>query len=67
MNEVRVPRGVLEGLEAVRQTGATNMLARPFVADIAGRMGFGETKRWIETNPKLYAEGIFRGFEAEEG
>ncbi|WP_309474758.1 DUF5049 domain-containing protein [Dissulfurirhabdus thermomarina] len=63
----RVPAAVLEGILAVRRCGLTNMLDRPVVADLAEKLGFPEAARWIETHPRDYAEGVFRGFEAEEG
>lgn len=35
---------------------------------VYGKMnGFPDAARWIETHPRDYAEGVFRGFEAEEG
>lgn len=61
-----VPREVLEGLEAVRRSGLTNMLDRPRVAEIAEGMGFEEAARWVRGNRELYARGVFQGFEAEE-
>ncbi len=64
---VRVPAAVLEGILAVRRCGLTNMLDRPVVADLAEKLGFPDAARWIETHPRDYAEGVFRGFEAEEG
>jgi len=64
-NAVRVPEAVLEGLEGVRRTGLTNMLDRNAVQYWADHFEYFETVVWIEDNPKLYAEGIFRGFEAE--
>jgi len=67
VDKIRVPKGVLEGLEAVRESGVTNMLNRPVVARLAEEMGFKEAARWIETHRKEYAEGIFRGFAAEGG
>jgi len=67
MDKIMVMREVLDGLEAVRSSGLTNMLDRPVVIELARRMGFGDTARWIETHRKEYAEGIFRGFEAEGG
>ena len=66
MSKVRVPQAVLDGLEAVRQSGLTNMLDRPVVARLAREFGFERAARWIETHRKHYAEGIFRGFEAVE-
>ena len=67
MAEVRVPQAVLDGLEAVRQSGLTNMLDRPVVAQLAMEFGFDEAALWIEEHRDLYAQGLFRGFEAVEG
>jgi len=64
--KVEVPRGVLDGLEAVRQSGLTNMLDRAAVALLAAEFGFEDAARWIETHKKEFAAGIFRGFEATE-
>lgn len=60
---VLVPRAVLEGLDAVRRSGITNMLDRPAVAEIAESMGFDEAARWVRENRELYARGVFQGFE----
>ena len=64
MSKVRVSKAVLDGLEAVRQSGLTNMLDRPVVAELAGEFGFEEAARWIKAHRRGFAEGIFRGFEA---
>ena len=66
MAEVRVPKAVLDGLEAVRQSGLTNMLDRPVVAQLAAEFGFDEAAQWLEAHRDEYAQGIFRGFEAAE-
>jgi len=66
VSKIRVPKDVLDGLETVRQSGLTNMLDRPVVARLADKMGFDEAAEWVEAHRKEYAEGIFRGFEAEE-
>ncbi len=66
MDKVKVPKAVLDGLEAVRQSGLTNMLDRPVVAQLAEEFGFVEAARWIRTHRRTFAIGIFRGFEAEE-
>ena len=66
MSKVRVPKAVLDGLEAVRQSGLTNMVDRPVVARLATEFGFERAARWVETHRKEYAQGIFRGFEATE-
>lgn len=67
MGKVEVPKGVLEGLEAVRRSGLTNMFDRPVVAHLASQMGFPEAAQWVESNRRLYAEGIFKGFVVKGG
>jgi len=62
---VVVPAPVLAGIEAVRGTGRTNMLAWDIVVSIAAALGYIETEEWILANKRLYAEGVFRSFEAE--
>lgn len=62
---IAVPAAVLEGIEAVRRSAATNMLDRATVAGIAGALGHTPARDWIRANPTAYAEGIFRGFVAE--
>ncbi len=63
---VIVSQEVLDGLEAVRRSGASNMLDRPVVTLLAEQMGFTETAEWIRANPAEYARGVFRGFEAND-
>lgn len=62
-----VAANVLAALEAVRDSGATNMFDRNRVIEIARGFGCDEAADWIEGHRAEYAEGIFRGFEAEEG
>jgi hypothetical protein len=65
---VPIPARVFEGLEAVRQSGVTNMCDRPRVIEIAEFWGFEETADWLRANRHLYAQGIFHGFRVvEEG
>ena len=66
MSKVRVPKAVLDGLEAVRQSGVVNMLDRPVVAQLASEFGFEKAARWINAHRREFAEGIFRGFETTE-
>lgn len=65
---VPIPAEVLKGIEAVRQSGRTNMLDRPAVAAIALDLGHVEAAFWLDdkTNHKAYAEGVFRGFREEK-
>jgi hypothetical protein len=60
-----VPADVLEGLEAVRQSGA-HMVERAHVLVLAKRMGYRQTVRWVEEHPDEYARGISHGFVAHE-
>ena len=66
MSKVNVPKAVLDGLEAVRTSGLTNMLDRPVVVELAREFGFGEAARWINDHRREYAEGLFQGFEPTE-
>lgn len=63
---IKVPKPVLDGIAAVRNSGATNMFDRPMVAKLCAEMDFHEAALWVNDNRKLYSEGIFQGFEAEE-
>ena len=63
---IRVPAAVLEGLEAVRQSGYTNMLDRPRVIELAEMMGYDEAAQWVRDYRGHYAAGIFAGFRADE-
>ena len=65
---VTVPRAVYEGIAAVRDSGMFNMLDLPAVAGLARQMGFDEAADWLydRGNHPTYAQGIFRGFQAEE-
>ena len=60
---VVVSAGVLEGLEAVRLSGA-HMVERTHVLVLAKRMGYRQTVRWVEENPEDYARGVSHGFTA---
>jgi hypothetical protein len=60
---VAVPLAVYEGIEAVRQSGLTNMLDRPRVAEIAEAMGFDEAATWVREHRERYAQAVFHGIE----
>ncbi len=57
---------VIEGIEAVRETGLTNMLDRSEVARIARSLWHIAAGEWIEANPTVYVEGVMRGFVATD-
>ena len=61
--KIRIPSDVLEGLEAVRKSGKTNMLDMPVVMKLALDMGHPQTMLWVREHQPLYAVGIFRSFE----
>jgi hypothetical protein len=58
-----IPSPVLDGIEAVRATGDTDMLDWPVVAEISERLGFPDTARWVRENSRTYARGVFKGFK----
>ena len=67
-DKVLIPDAVLAGIDAVRQSGKTNMLDRPMVAAIALDLGYVDAAFWLDdkANHKTYAQGIFKGFTKEE-
>jgi hypothetical protein len=64
MKDMKVPKNVWEGLEAVRVSGKTNMLVISDVILCAQRLGYQETAQWIEDHRSEYWEGVFQGFVA---
>ena len=65
-SRVKAPTAVLEGLEAVRLSGKTNMLDAPRVVELAHEMEHYATALWVHENRKQYAEGVFVGFEVQD-
>jgi len=61
---IEIPKEVFDGLEAVRQSGATNMFDRPRVIELLEAMGFDEAAEWVSEHRNEYANGIFQGFQA---
>ena len=64
---IPVSQAVLEGIIAVRDSGATNMLDRNTVIQLCGDMGFYEAAVWIQEHKCEYSHGIFEGFQAADG
>ena len=64
--KVRVPANVLEGVEAVRLSGKTNMLDASRVIELAFEMEYYATVLWLRENRRQYSEGLFQGFEPVE-
>ena len=68
ISRIPVPSEVLQGIEAVRRSGKTNMLDVPMVRKLARKMGYRKAANWIDEHVALYCVGIFRGLEAvDEG
>jgi hypothetical protein len=65
--KITVPADVLEGLEAVRRSGKTNLFDVPVVVQLALEMGFPDAAFWVEEHKSLYFSGIIKGFEGEGG
>lgn len=65
-NPIEVASVVLDGLEAVRKSGETNMLDCAKVQVMAAHMDYPETVLWIQEHRREYSEGIFRGFVADK-
>lgn len=64
INRVQITRAVFNGLEFIRRSGATNMLDRPMVLNLAQEWGFIETAEWIESvDTGIYGRLIFQGPE----
>jgi hypothetical protein len=55
------PANLMEVIESIRQSGATNMLDVPVVAGLAGQMGETEVADWIDSHRREYAGIIFSG------
>ena len=53
-DKVRIPAAVWEGLEAVRQSGYTNMFDRPRVIELAELLGYAETAEWVRSQRVSY-------------
>lgn len=65
-NKLPIPAEVLEGLEAVRDSGETNMFDVSMVVSLALDMGYSKTAMWVRENRKLYLQGVLIGFEAAD-
>jgi len=63
---VRIPRDVLEQLEALRRDARTDMLDIPTLRYAASEEGKAELVVWIDGHESEYGRGLLDGFEAEE-
>jgi hypothetical protein len=62
---VRVSADVLEGLDAIRLSGETNMIDTLEVQALALLMGYPKAAWWVEHFPDLYVAGLVHGFALE--
>ncbi|MGC4104893.1 MAG: DUF5049 domain-containing protein [Thermomicrobiales bacterium] len=63
-NRVQISKSVFDGLEFIRRSGATNMLDRPVVLQLAREWDLTETADWIDhADTQTYARLIFQGPE----
>ena len=63
---VFIPSEVLEGLEAVRDTGALNMFDYFGVMNMADSLGYPEVRKWMSAHKSEYCRGIFKGFTVSD-
>jgi hypothetical protein len=66
-HKMPIPAHVLEGIEAVRVSGKTNMLDVPMVVKLALEMGYPEAALWVHDHQAMYVVAVFRGFRPVEG
>jgi hypothetical protein len=62
---VRIPRGVLEELEAVRLYARTDALDIPLLRYVATEREKPALVVWIDGHESEYGRGLLDGFEAE--
>jgi hypothetical protein len=63
---VRIPRDVLEELEAVRLYTRTDMLDIPLLRYVAMEREKPALVVWIDRHESEYGRGLLDGFEAED-
>ena len=62
---VRVPKDVLEGLEAIRRHAHTETLDIPTARFLAQEWGQAALAVWLDKNPQEYGRGLLNGFVAD--
>jgi hypothetical protein len=63
---VRIPRDVLEELEAVRRYTRAEVLDIPTVRHVAMETHKSELVVWIDKHAQEYGQGLLNGFQAED-
>ncbi len=62
---MRIPKDVLEGLEAVRRYTGTDVLDVATVRYLANERGRATLAVWVHKHPDEYGRGLLDGFQAE--
>ena len=62
---VRIPKDVLEELEAVRRYCHTDALDIPTLRYTASETGKAALVAWVDKHAREYGRGLLDGFEAE--
>ena len=65
-DKVPVSQEVLDGINAVKNTGVTNMFDTKVVMHILKVIGMDDAAAWIRDNKDQYAQGILYGFLGEK-
>ncbi len=63
---VRIPKDVLDDLEAVRRYTRAEVLDIPTVRYVAMETGKPALVVWIDKHPQKYGRGLLDGFRAED-
>ena len=63
---VRIPREVLEDLEAVRRYTRTEVLDIPTIRHVAMERGKPALVLWIDKHAQEYGQGLLNGFRADD-
>jgi hypothetical protein len=61
---VRIPKNVLEELEAVRRYTRAEVLDIPTIRHVAMERGKPALVVWIDKHEQQYAQGLLNGFQA---
>ncbi len=63
---VRIPKDVLEELEAARRAARTDALDIPTLRYTASEEGRPALVVWLDKHPSEYGRGLLDGFEAQD-
>lgn len=66
LEPVRIPKDVLEDLEAVRRYTRTEILDIPTLRFVAMERGKRALVVWIDEHTQDYGRGLLDGFQAED-